>query len=300
MRTSRPSRNSSINSRMSPGGISGLLRSPIWLSDLRCPPVRIPTQSLFSEPCVFFYVPITFLSVFNLSKINKLAITEFACNCVIDYWCLMAKSIWFWIDTQVYLNWECLSGWGTLACFLTYSPLLLFPLLRLTIFLILFYQVFFFRVFCSVNLTQFYYLHVFACFAPFVQSPAANGGYFHRGKSWGKVTIFKIFSLRETLIYEFTNTIIWIFKIVTPLFDKIIVTNFMGGGGSSGSGGAPPTNLGGLGGASSPGSSPTKPSHSHSAQASPTNTLRPWRPRARSADESSKKVFWERKHYIWK
>ncbi|KAG8240180.1 hypothetical protein J437_LFUL009471, partial [Ladona fulva] len=40
----------------------------------------------------------------------------------------------------------------------------------------------------------------------------------------------------------------------------------------------------------SPGSSPTKPSHSQSAQASPTNTLRPWRPRARSADESSKKV----------
>lgn len=59
----------------------------------------------------------------------------------------------------------------------------------------------------------------------------------------------------------------------------------MGGGG-----GMAPT-LGGLGGgASSPGSSPTKPSHSHSAQASPTNTLRPWRPRARSADESSKKV----------
>ncbi|XP_046444056.1 raf homolog serine/threonine-protein kinase Raf-like isoform X4 [Daphnia pulex] len=67
------------------------------------------------------------------------------------------------------------------------------------------------------------------------------------------------------------------------------VTNFMGGGGSGGNGGAPPT-LSGLGGASSPGSSPTKPSHSHSAQASPTNTLRPWRPRARSADESSKKV----------
>lgn len=61
----------------------------------------------------------------------------------------------------------------------------------------------------------------------------------------------------------------------------------MGGGG--GNGGVPPT-LSGLGGASSPGSSPTKPSHSHSAQASPTNTLRPWRPRARSADESSKKV----------
>ncbi|KAJ9582722.1 hypothetical protein L9F63_022932 [Diploptera punctata] len=40
----------------------------------------------------------------------------------------------------------------------------------------------------------------------------------------------------------------------------------------------------------SPGSSPTKPSHSHSAQASPTNTLRPWRPRARSADESGNKV----------
>ena len=62
----------------------------------------------------------------------------------------------------------------------------------------------------------------------------------------------------------------------------------MGGGGGGGNG-VPPT-LGGLGGASSPGSSPTKPSHSHSAQASPTNTLRPWRPRARSADESSKKV----------
>lgn len=40
----------------------------------------------------------------------------------------------------------------------------------------------------------------------------------------------------------------------------------------------------------SPGSSPTKPSHSQSAQASPTNTLRPWRPRARSADESGNKV----------
>ena len=64
----------------------------------------------------------------------------------------------------------------------------------------------------------------------------------------------------------------------------------MGGGGSGGNGGGPPT-LSGLGGASSPGSSPTKPSHSHSAQASPTNTLRPWRPRARSADESSKKVL---------
>ena len=70
----------------------------------------------------------------------------------------------------------------------------------------------------------------------------------------------------------------------------MIVTNFMGGGGSGGNGGGPPT-LSGLGGASSPGSSPTKPSHSHSAQASPTNTLRPWRPRARSADESSKKVL---------
>lgn len=74
-----------------------------------------------------------------------------------------------------------------------------------------------------------------------------------------------------------------------PCFN-LIVTNFMGGGGSGGNGGAPPT-LSGLGGASSPGSSPTKPSHSHSAQASPTNTLRPWRPRARSADESSKKVL---------
>ncbi|KAJ8882786.1 hypothetical protein PR048_014600 [Dryococelus australis] len=40
----------------------------------------------------------------------------------------------------------------------------------------------------------------------------------------------------------------------------------------------------------SPGSSPTKPSHSQSAQASPTNTLRPWRPRARSADESGNKI----------
>lgn len=59
------------------------------------------------------------------------------------------------------------------------------------------------------------------------------------------------------------------------------------GGGNAGA----PATLGGLGGASSPGNSPTKPSHSHSAQASPTNTLRPWRPRARSADESSKKVF---------
>ena len=49
--------------------------------------------------------------------------------------------------------------------------------------------------------------------------------------------------------------------------------------------------LGGLGGVSSPASSPTKPSHSYSAQASPTNTLRPGRPRARSADESSKKVI---------
>lgn len=58
----------------------------------------------------------------------------------------------------------------------------------------------------------------------------------------------------------------------------------MGGGG-----GATAATLGGVG-ATSPGSSPTKPSHSHSAQASPTNTLRPWRPRARSADESSKKV----------
>lgn len=65
-----------------------------------------------------------------------------------------------------------------------------------------------------------------------------------------------------------------------------LVTNFMGGGN-----GGVPTTLSGLGGASSPGNSPTKPSHSHSAQASPTNTLRPWRPRARSADESSKKVI---------
>ncbi|KAF4517270.1 hypothetical protein B566_EDAN008604 [Ephemera danica] len=37
-------------------------------------------------------------------------------------------------------------------------------------------------------------------------------------------------------------------------------------------------------------SSPTKPSHSQSARASPTNTLKLWRPRARSADESSKKL----------
>ena len=75
-------------------------------------------------------------------------------------------------------------------------------------------------------------------------------------------------------------------QIYFPYF-FVIVSNFMAGGGS---GGAGITTLGGLGGASSPGSSPTKPSHSHSAQASPTNTLRPWRPRARSADESSKKV----------
>ncbi|EZA56844.1 Raf-like protein serine/threonine-protein kinase phl [Ooceraea biroi] len=39
----------------------------------------------------------------------------------------------------------------------------------------------------------------------------------------------------------------------------------------------------------SPGSSPTK--HSHSTQASPTSTLRPKRPRARSADESSKNLL---------
>jgi len=64
------------------------------------------------------------------------------------------------------------------------------------------------------------------------------------------------------------------------------VTTLMGV--NSGSGAAP--TLGGLGGVCSPGSSPTKPSHSHSAQASPTNTLRPLRPRARSADESNKKV----------
>ncbi|KAL0274888.1 UNVERIFIED_CONTAM: hypothetical protein PYX00_002918 [Menopon gallinae] len=42
--------------------------------------------------------------------------------------------------------------------------------------------------------------------------------------------------------------------------------------------------------ASSPGSSPTHQFNSRSEQASPTNTLHPWRPRARSADESSKKV----------
>lgn len=41
---------------------------------------------------------------------------------------------------------------------------------------------------------------------------------------------------------------------------------------------------------SSPGSSPTHQFNSRSEQASPTNTLQPWRPRARSADESSKKV----------
>ncbi|EEB17557.1 cAMP-dependent protein kinase catalytic subunit, putative [Pediculus humanus corporis] len=44
------------------------------------------------------------------------------------------------------------------------------------------------------------------------------------------------------------------------------------------------------GNASSPGSSPTHHFNSRSEQASPTNTLQPWRPRARSADESSKKV----------
>ena len=60
-------------------------------------------------------------------------------------------------------------------------------------------------------------------------------------------------------------------------------------GNTSGGSGTNP-GFGGLGGVTSPGSSPTKPSHSYSAQASPTNTLRPWRPRARSADESSKKV----------
>lgn len=41
--------------------------------------------------------------------------------------------------------------------------------------------------------------------------------------------------------------------------------------------------------AASPGSSPTK--HSQSTQASPTSTLRPKRPRARSADESSKNLL---------
>ncbi|GLG94720.1 Raf homolog serine/threonine-protein kinase Raf [Gryllus bimaculatus] len=52
----------------------------------------------------------------------------------------------------------------------------------------------------------------------------------------------------------------------------------------------PPGVSGGTLSTCSPSSSPTKPSHSQSAQASPTNTLRPWRPRARSADESSNKV----------
>lgn len=56
---------------------------------------------------------------------------------------------------------------------------------------------------------------------------------------------------------------------------------------NSGSGAYP--TLGGLGGVLI--SNPTKPSHSHSAQASPTNTLRLLRPRARSADESNKKVL---------
>ncbi|XP_021962645.1 raf homolog serine/threonine-protein kinase Raf isoform X2 [Folsomia candida] len=42
--------------------------------------------------------------------------------------------------------------------------------------------------------------------------------------------------------------------------------------------------------ATSPASSPTKVSLSHSAQASPTNTLRPCRPRARSADETKVKT----------
>lgn len=40
----------------------------------------------------------------------------------------------------------------------------------------------------------------------------------------------------------------------------------------------------------SPGSSPTHQCNSRSEQASPTNTLQAWRPRARSADESSKKL----------
>lgn len=42
--------------------------------------------------------------------------------------------------------------------------------------------------------------------------------------------------------------------------------------------------------ATSPGSSPTHQFNSRSEQASPTNTLQAWRPRARSADESSKKL----------
>lgn len=54
--------------------------------------------------------------------------------------------------------------------------------------------------------------------------------------------------------------------------------------------GGPYTTLAGTQRAPSPASSPTKVSLSHSAQASPTNTLRPCRPRARSADESNKKV----------
>lgn len=121
-----------------------------------------------------------------------------------------------------------------------------------------------------------------------LQQTAATSTEVNREKSYISPFFFLLFYFFEK--YLFTNLLTrLIFKL--PYFVYIVVTNFMGGGGSSGSGGAPPTNLGGLGGASSPGSSPTKPSHSHSAQASPTNTLRPWRPRARSADESSKKVF---------
>jgi hypothetical protein len=70
-------------------------------------------------------------------------------------------------------------------------------------------------------------------------------------------------------------------KCISNKRNVIFILAPSGGGGSGSGTGATQC---------SPGSSPTKPSHSQSAQASPTNTLRPWRPRARSADESSKKV----------
>ncbi|CAL8114846.1 unnamed protein product [Orchesella dallaii] len=62
--------------------------------------------------------------------------------------------------------------------------------------------------------------------------------------------------------------------------------------------GGPYTTLAGTQRAPSPAGSPTKVSLSHSAQASPTNTLRPCRPRARSADESSKKQIKNSRDYV--
>ncbi len=81
MRISPLSLNSNNNRRMFPGGMPGLSRSPTWLSDLRCPPVRnLTPKSFFFSPQFFRDYFLSVLWICIGSKIIKeLIINNFSC-----------------------------------------------------------------------------------------------------------------------------------------------------------------------------------------------------------------------------